>query len=316
MYDDEMRRFASLLTLLLLISSASAQHASPANAVQDTRDQTAYCPQTHALQVSPSAKYWFQGDIGKTAIRMFLDRGGNGVVGLFYATAGNWTPTLLGGDWGSTGISLSAQSDNRTLTGRLQGRLAKNAFIGSWTPANSHQAQPVRLTATPEPACDGKGAWKQFSDPKWPLSFSYPASWRMKQEGHTIELICPDPEAMAYNTEVTVQMGTGAPAGAGVLQHCANGWRYGSLCDCGARENTCQVPKITQSQGNTFLNLDQSEWRVYCRNGGYVGQGYGADRFVLLKNHWFEAYATGAGSAIIKRLVQTVNTRAAGKTQQ
>lgn len=314
-YDFGMR-FTLCLPMLLLTAIACAQNAAATKTADDKQYQTGYCPQTHALEVAPQAEYWFAGSIGKTAVRMYLDRGGDGVVGLFYATSGEWTPVLLGGEWSAAGVSLSGESDDHILQGHLQGRIEKNAFIGVWTPAKSSRIEPVHLATIPQPACDGKGPWTRFDDPSAMLSFSYPASWQVQKKDGYLQLVCPDPEAMAYNSAVNIEMGSGEPRGTGVLQHCAEGWKYGSLCDCSEEgAGDCRVPKITHGASMTLLDLDDSEWRVYCRNEGYVGQGYGEDRFVLIRGKWMEIYATGRGSAIVDRVAQSVASRTAHDAQ-
>lgn len=311
-----MRFMPCLLPLLLLTASARPQNAAATTAADRTQYQTGYCPQTHALEAAPQAQYWFEGSIGKASVRLYLDRGGDGVVGLFYATTGEWKPTLLGGEWNSAGVSLQGESDDHAPRGHLQGRIEKNAFLGNWRSAQEDRVEPVHLSAIPQPGCDGKGSWKSFNDPKWPLSFSYPASWQVQQKNGHLQLVCPDPEAMAYDSAVTVEVGTGAPRGAGLLQHCADGWKYGSLCDCSNEQTEdCHVPKMTLAAGKMLLDLDETEWRVYCRNEGYVGQGYGEHRVVLLQRNWAEIYATGRGSEIVDRIAQSVGSRAANEAK-
>jgi hypothetical protein len=317
MYDFGMRFMFCMLPLLLLVPAACAQNSASTRPKDDTQYQTGYCPQTHALQAAPQAEYWFEGSIGKAAVRMYLDRGGDGVVGLFYAISGEWTPTLLGGEWSAAGVSLDGESDDHARQGRLHGRIEKNVFIGNWTPATGNRLEPVHLTTMPQPACDGKGPWNHFVDPRWPLSFSYPAGWQVQRKGEYLQLVCPDPETMAYNSAVTIEMGTGEPPGSGALQHCPDGWKYGSLCDCSnEHSDECRIPKITRTSGKTFLDLDETEWRVYCRNEGYVGQGYGEHRIVLLQHAWMDIYATGPASPIVDRLTESTSPYGAAKAEQ
>lgn len=308
-----MRAIYGAFALLLIGPVLCGQNTTGTQAVS-TEPITGYCPKTHALELAPQATYWLEGSIGAIPVSMFLDRGGSGVVGLFYAKGGDWTPTYLGGEWGAAEIDLLGQTGNHSPLGRLKGQLTKDAFVGSWTPADSTRVEPVRLAVVPEPACDGKGPWKRFDDPKWPVTFSYPASWRVEKDDDALRLMCPDPRSMAYGDEVTIYQGTGEPGEPQELMHCAKAWKYGSSCDCG-NENSpgCRIPAVTRQQSKTILNLDNHEWRVYCSDDGYVGQGDGKDRMVLLRNGWGEFIGAGAAADIVERLVSGTTARAASK---
>jgi len=233
-YAFRMRSIACATALLLLNSAIFAQTDIEKKVTQDTELQTGYCPQTHDLESGPQEKHWFEGALGNSKIRMYLNRGGAGVVGLFYATDGDRTPTFLGGEWSTKGVTLLGQSADEAPKGRLQGQLVNGAFVGNWTPEGTDHADPVRLSSMQKPACDSHGAWKRFDDPKWPVSFSYPASWHIKENHDALELICPDPEEMAYDNRLTIYEGKvqkDKPIGPYELVHCAKGWRFGPKCD-------------------------------------------------------------------------------------
>lgn len=298
---------------LLLIPALSAQEHPEKHAASTMQFQTGYCPQTHALEAEPQAEYWFEGTIGGRTARMYLDRGGRGVVASLYFTAGDWTPVLLGGEWDNGSIALSDATEEHPLTLRLQGKLTMDGFAGSWTSTGGGAALPVRLATVPEPKCDGSGPWKRFDSPQWPVSFSYPADWRLQQTGHSIALTCPNPRAMAYESDVTVDEGEGKPPARSGLTECSAGWRYGGSCECNhADDAACSVPTITHRDGVTILNLGDQEWRLYCRGGGYVGQGEGEDRVVLLQNSWIRFTGVGDPSAIIPRMAETAGPVGAG----
>jgi hypothetical protein len=107
-----MRIIVNGLALFLFVMTASAQTA-PSNVPTETADeQTAFCPSTHNLEVEPSTQYWLEGVIGSKIVKMYLNRGGSGVVGLFYEPNGDWKPVLLGGMWKPTGIDLTAGADS------------------------------------------------------------------------------------------------------------------------------------------------------------------------------------------------------------
>jgi hypothetical protein len=298
-----MRIIVNGLALFLFVMTASAQTA-PSNVPTETADeQTAFCPSTHNLEVEPSTQYWLEGVIGSKIVKMYLNRGGSGVVGLFYEPNGDWKPVLLGGMWKPTGIDLTAGADSaafdpetRAPIGRLQGQLADNVFLGRWTPTGSDHAEPVRLSVVPKTECDGRGAWKRFNSQKWPISFSYPASWRLSEEhddgsGDYIHLICPDPEAMAYNNDVTIEVGVGKPTEKAGLVLCGESWRYDADCGEDLKDSPySHIAAQSVRHGMKILDISDHEWREYCSNGGgYVGQTDGTDRVILLRNGWIRA---------------------------
>jgi hypothetical protein len=307
-----MQSIACATALLLLNSAIFAQSDTAPKAVQDTeQDFGFFCPHTHVLGDGPD-KYWLEGTIGNSAVKLYLADSGAGAIGLFYATDGDWTPTLLGGERSANKFKFSAVAADHTLKGRLEGQLVNGAFIGSWTSKGSDHADSVRLAAMQRPTCDGRGAWKRFDDPGWPVSFSYPASWRIKEVGDALQIICPDPEDMAYNNKLTIYEGKvqkDKPVGLWELVHCANGWRFGRSCDTSERNTaSLSVLEVSQQPGRTILGIE-GEWRVYCADGGYVGQGDGEDRLVLLHDSWIEFTGAGQTSDIVDRLVKSARVR-------
>lgn len=304
-------------TLFLTVAFfCCAQSPSPPKTESAQNFQTAYCPNTRQLEVSPSQKFFLQGTIGKRDIRMYLDRGGSGVVGLFFQIGGNWDTTLLGGTWKDGEIDASDEAENHPASGHLKASLADDRLTGTWTPANSGDAEPVNLATMVEPTCDSKAPWNRFEVPNSQVSFAYPASWRLDQDRDAIWLTCPDPSEIAYGQGVTIHTGPGAFAGPPELLQCGDKWIYGSECDCNhADEIRCHIAKETHSGAATVLDVGGHEWRVYCHDGGYVGQGYGEDRIVLLPHSWLEIIADGKASELIDRLVATVKERPSNQSK-
>jgi len=275
-----MRPILRLLALFAFVATASAQVAPSNESTETANEQSGLCPMTHSLESSPSAQYWLDGVIGSKTVRMHLERGGSGVVGLFYEPNGDWIPVLLGGMWKPSGVDLSAGASRAAFDpetaapiGRLQGQLTGNAFIGQWTPEGRAQSEPVRLSVVPKTGCEGKGAWKRFDSPKWPFSFSYPASWHLVEEhdgtGESIRLVCPDPEEMAYNSDVTIQQGLGQPADKSRLVRCGNSWRYDADCGEDVKDSLYSHVAVERVRhGLSILDISNHEWRAYCRNGG------------------------------------------------
>lgn len=311
MYDFRMRPIACAIALLLLNSVIFAQSdAAPKLDRDEQLSDITYCPRTHALQGTPEEEYWLEGSIRDSKVRMYLHRAGADVVGLFYSTDGDWTPTFLGGDWTAKEVNLLGESADETPKGRLVVQLVNGAFVGSWTLLSSDHADPVRVAAFQKPACDGSGAWKRFDDPKWPVSFSYPASWHIKETGDALQIICPDPEEMAYDRQLTIYEGkedNGKPIGPFELVRCAKAWRFGPKCDSYDKGAvTAAVTTVSGQPGRTILSLGH-EWRIYCADGGYRGQVEGGDEVVLLGNYWIEFMAPNPD--MIDRLVKSAQLR-------
>ena len=123
----------------------------------------------------------------------------------------------------------------------------------------------------------------------------------------SITLTCPNAEDIAYNRHVTIYAGSGTPKGPTDVVQCSGSWRYGEACDCKQGEaGECRAAKISQRKSATVLDVSDREWRVYCQGGGYVAQGEGEDRIVLLSDRWVEITADGDLAAIVDRLIGTV----------
>jgi hypothetical protein len=309
-----MRSTALATSLLLLTTYASAQSPAPQSTKDPDNKQYFYCPNIHQLEAAPSQKFLLEGTIGDRHVRMYLDRGGAGVVGLFFDTA-NWQITQLGGTWNNGQIDASDEAEDHPATGHLNASLAANRLVGSWTAETSRNVETVNLATIAEPACDGKEAWKQFDDPESPVSFSYPASWRLERDRDGIWLTCPDPSEIAYSQNVLIKMGSGTFKTPPELLQCSDKWIYGtpgSKCDCDhADKPGCHVAKAVRDGSVTILDVGEHEWRTYCYGGGYVGQGDGEDRIILLPHRWVEIMASGNSVQLINRLVDAVEERPA-----
>ena len=302
-----MRLTACAILLVWACLRLGAQPATPQRSDDIGVYQTGYCPQTSQLATKPSQKLWLDGAIGKQQVRMFLDRGGSGVVGLFYAVEGNWDPTLLGGKWDEHEIEISDSTPGRASDGTLKAVLRGKQLTGSWLTGSGGHSEPVALAVVSEPECEGRGPWKHFDDPALRVSFSYPASWHLEQSPKSITLTCPNAEEIAYNRHVTIYAGSGSPKGPTDVVQCGGTWRYGAVCDCsqnGAGE--CRAAKMSRRETAMVLDVSDREWRVYCNGGGYVAQGDGEDRIVLLPDRWVEITADGDLAAIMDQLVGTV----------
>jgi hypothetical protein len=297
--------------LLLGTVQASAQNADLPKPLDPKNLQTAYCPQTHRLEAEPSQKWYLDGAIGKRHVRMYLDRGGSGVVGLFFDIGGHWETTLLGGTWTDGQIDATDAREDRPATGHLKASLANNRLIGTWTVSTTNQSEPVQLITIPEPRCDAGGPWRHFHDPDWPVAFSYPASWHLEQaDDDSIVLTCPNPSEIAFDQHISVHHGAGAPDGPTKLVQCGNSWRYGFQCRCGGQDSDrCPTAKISHMKSATVLDVSEQEHRIYCLNDGYVAAGDGEDRVVLLQDQWLEINGPVDSLELINRMIASVTLR-------
>jgi hypothetical protein len=144
----------------------------------------------------------------------------------------------------------------------------------------------------------------------------------VEQSGKSVTLTCPNPRNLAYEDQFTIYAGTGDPDGPpdepAKLLKCGGAWRYGgpSFCDCNKPESlSCGTAKVIRKDSPTILDVSDREWRVYCRNGGYVSQGDGEDRILLLDGNWFEIVAPGDSSAILDRLMKTISLTPRSQTK-
>jgi hypothetical protein len=299
-----------MLSVVLAQSLSAQTHDLPESI--DTRNlQTGYCPQTHPLEAEPSQKFFLDETIGKRHVRMYLDRGGSGVVGLFFDLAGNWDTTLLGGVRKDGHIDASDATENHPSTGELKASLADNRLTGTWTKTNGDEPEPVDLVPIPEPKCDGREKRKRFDDSDWPVSFSYPASWHLENSGDSVTLTCPNPSEIAYDKQVDIYQGLGSPKGPTNLLHCGSAWKYGPNCDCSHKDSSpgCEQARISRRNSMTILDVSSQEWRIYCHGGGYVASGDGEDRIVMRGDRWLEIIAPGNSSEFLNRLIDTITMR-------
>jgi hypothetical protein len=264
------------------------------------------CPPTPNLEEYPNNKIWLEGRAGTQDIRMYLERGGKAAIGVFYNTT-DWDPVMLGGRWTeSDSIELSEENEGGPGNGLLKGQLTSGGFTGIWETSLRNQGLPVLLKSTSRPDCTGKGPWVLFSDTRWPITFSYPASWHLKTSDDSVILTCPDPSLMAYEGfGITVAKGIQPnPEGMGFIQ-CGGKWRYGDDCDCDSPD--CGAASIRHREGMAILggDGDRREYRIYCRYGGYTGAGDDAQVVLLISNEWVQFEGGGPSVALVERILTT-----------
>jgi hypothetical protein len=295
-----------VLLTLAVVATVSAQTPSP------KRYQTGFCPSTAEIEADPRGEYWFEGVLGKKHVRMYFKRGGPGVVGVFYDTE-VWVPVFLGGKWTAgqpVAIELTARTKRDFEIGELKVQLNEGELAGVWTPKGEEIGISFHLKAVPQPKCDGKEPWKNFRDSHWPITFSYPGSWHVTTADDSITLTCPDASLMAYDEyEIRLSQGSEANTATSDVVQCGDNWIYGYACKCGRDIDGCKTALPAEQEGMTVLTADDREWRVYCRDGGYVGLGSGSRKILTFGDAWIEVEAEGAPAELVGQLVSTAKKR-------
>jgi hypothetical protein len=245
---------------------------------------------------------------------MHLERGGDVVVGAYYYAQMDWTPILISGRIASNGtVRLSDKTESHDGTSQLSGKLTASGFLGIWTANNQRRPLPARLTAGSPPECEDSRPWKRFNDTAWPITFSYPAAMRLSVVNGTLTLTCPDPASMEYYS-MNLRIGQGdlrdLPSKLG-FQLFAGKWMYGTGCDAES-DSGCREATVRHEGKISILNADDQEWRIYCRDGGYVGQGEGQETVLLVGDRWVDLRQQGAPSHLIERIITTAKIRPAG----
>lgn len=175
----------------------------------------AYCPQTARLSGNPTDQ-WFAGTIGAGRVRVYVRRSDQEVVGLYYDLS-DWKPILLGGQWtkeGNVRMTTSPVMPDSRPVGTLRGVLSSTGdFIGSVVSNDGTLSaqKSVAMKQVPQPSCSGAGSWQTFSNLKWPITFSYPASWHVEiaeadvatsSSNEKLVLACADPMTLGYNMTI------------------------------------------------------------------------------------------------------------------
>jgi hypothetical protein len=294
--------------LLILAFMVAAQAPAPCQ----KEYQASYCPRTANLEAAPQQEYWFEGLLGKKHVRVYLNRGGKGVVGVFYDTS-DWIPVFLGGDWmqrGMGSIEVTAHTPQDKPMGVLKGDFTEGGLTGVWERGGDKEEIDFHWKAVPQPKCDGKEPWKNFHNAHWPVTFSYPGSWHVSETENSVTLTCPDASLMAYDEqEINIWQGAEANESTSDMIQCGEKWIYGLICKCGRDQDGCKTAEAMEREGMTILKADQLEWRVSCRNGGYVGLGWGDRRVMTFEDTWIVVEAEGQPAELVERIVGSAKRR-------
>lgn len=156
---------------------------------------------------------------------------------------------------------------------------------------------PVSLRVVPALDCSGSGAWRTFASARWPITFTYPASWRLAEDGDSIVVECPDAARLAWGgAPISFHLGHGredvlADDGRrgtridGFISFGGDQWLIGDSCEERPPDDLgvfCNVARQSKWRGMTVLQGSAGEHRRYRPGAGYVGQGGGVMSYVFV----------------------------------
>lgn len=268
------------------------------NAQDDDDTNAGMCPVTPRLGDKPIRKYWLHGTIGGKASRMYLERDSNVVIAAFYYRESTWKPTILGGHWNNGKPTASDKTELDPATGQLTGKLTTRGFAGSWTPVGRSPALPIRLVFEPRPSCSALGHLKRFNDPNWPITFSYPAAMQLSQTDEGLTLTCPDPAGMFYDFSIWIRQGPLSKIDHEGFHLTGGKWMrdptpFSHCADEANGPPGCKEAAVVSHQGPiTILDNSEHEWRDYCTGGGYVAQGVGSEKMLVIGDKWVDIRGT------------------------
>lgn len=259
------------------------------------------------------------GRIGGADVAVYLDSGWpsrqeqNGVSGLVMDSA-RWMDDRDDALVALDGRLLDGcRLELETMTGQVPWHLrivSKDRVQGSREVDGRSEALVFKRTA---PFDCSAGRWKTFDDPRWPVTFDYPASARF-QSG--VSLACPDVSRLAWDAEplsierVTIETSTLADGrtrtsigpffkdGAGHWKVDERQLEFPGGDQACSRERTsgtgdsgddtpireCKAATLSRWRAFTVLHGESSgEDRGYRPGGGgYIGQGSGLSYYAIL----------------------------------
>ena len=189
------------------------------------------------------------------------------------------------------------------------------------------RTEPLAFNVVPGTKCDGEGQWRTFSAPDWPITFEYPASWKLTADQDDINIECPSVTRLAIGgSYLTFERGRFPPPetkpGAEIAEEFSEPYwffrRPGDVwrvkdggCDpeaprvqrsgLGARASGLEMPGLddcsparrSERNGTTMLQGAAGEHRLYRPGVGYLGQGAGIARYLwILGDRWVSLDST------------------------
>ena len=261
--------------------------------------------QSKCAEKWPPDGFSLAGRLDDGDIRAHLDSGypaesEGGVSGIFIYPS-RWRP---GQDDANAAFSLDGTfaSDCQLRLNDSSGGVWQLRFIAGrrLVGTREHPARPpvtVSLRIVPAMDCSGSGTWRRFVSARWPITFDYPASWRLAEDGDDIVIECPDAGSLAWGgAPIWFQLGRDRKnvladdgrRGTRIDSFVSFGndqWLIGENCeerppdDLGA---FCGVARQSRWRGMTVLQGSAGEHRRYRPGAGYVGQGGGIMSYAFL----------------------------------
>lgn len=248
------------------------------------------------------------GHLQDAAIRAYLDwgypaAGDDGISGVFFYPD-RWTPvsdreTVLGLDGTMTAACELYLTDSDEGVWEL--RLVADTRLEGVREFPPGTSVPVVLDVVPRLDCSGEGRWQRFRSPSWPISFEYPASWRLGQTDEYMMIGCPDAELIAWGggtisfkkgqgVEETVGSDGRRATRMGQFSTFDNREWFVGLCDeVPSYTLFCNPARQSRQRGMTVLQGAFGEHRRYRPAAGYVGQGPGIAWYLfVVGDKWIE----------------------------
>ena len=281
-------------------------------------------------------------------IRGYLDTGypadsENGVSGLFFFPR-RWSPLQRGTEAALSMIG-SLTPDCQLQLEDASGGVWRLRFVGEnrldgTVERSPGDTAPVSLTFAPPKDCSGRGPWRKFSSADWPVTFEYPASWRLAESEDGIVIECPDAGNLAWGGSA-IRLRAGRGREAVVTEEGDHGttvgtfvsfrpgeWLAGECRDGDEHTLFCNPARKSVWRGMTVLQGSGGENRHYrAGGGGYVGQGsfIMSYAFLLRGDRWVSIdsqdppdsidrmFSSGlvifAGDGVTERLVRSIRPK-------
>jgi hypothetical protein len=275
------------------------------------------------------------GKIGSAPIRVHLDTGSesrfdDGIFGTFVYTK-TWSPASsapgLDGTFSENcrRMELEESDEAGNVNARWVLRFKTDRHLeGTRDDDGSRSAIAVDVVSPVD--CAARG-WRRFSSTSWPVTFEYPANWRLSEGPESIRIQCPDPERLAIGyegIEITNGAGQGEPVRdeerqpgieiGGFTNFEGRGWWHGESCDGTAEDEThvfCERARVSHRDGMTILYGTGGEHRLYRPGGGYIGQGNDWMEYVfLLPDQWIDILSDADDEGVMPRVSASVKPSA------
>ena len=274
------------------------------------------CPREPELEDRGFTQRWFEGTIGGKRVRMYVAHDTKSAVGIFFYWR-EYEPIILGGTFRNGRIEMEqnyAGTKQEWPSARFTGRMTPGGLTGVWAPLSQNSKARVRLASIKEPSCDVEGPMRVFRDPRWPIVFSYPESWKVDVTSKKIFLSCPDPALLADGKMgMSLELHAGPPGGEQYRQS-GSQWKYLAEPFCDTEdERPCPVAKVAERDGITVLGPNEFLFRMYCAKQGYAGQAEGLDGQFVGNGWWIELNATGEALDLLRHIVATARRRVPAK---